>query len=127
MKPMTHQSAIGKLGEDLACRFIKDKGYRVVERNYRKPIGEIDVVGIAPDKTLVIFEVKTISGPEPYITAEDQMTSAKLTKLKRIALVYVSDPHKSKLINEDRGWRIDLLALTIVGEDCVIKHYENIV
>jgi len=124
---MTHQSAIGKLGEDLACQFIKDEGYKIVERNYRKQLGEIDIVGIAPDKTLVIFEVKTVSGPNPYITAENQMTAAKLTKLKRIALVYTADSHNSKLINEERGWRIDLLALTISGEDCVIKHYENIV
>ena len=123
---MTHQSAIGKLGEDLACRFIRQKGYRVIERNYRRPMGEIDIASLAPDGTLVIFEVKTVSGPDPRITAEDQMTAAKLKKLKRVAEVYVAAPQTQRLIKDDRGWRIDLLSLTIDDKNCVVKHYENI-
>lgn len=123
---MTRQSAIGKLGEDLACRFIRQKGYKVIERNYRLKLGEIDVVAIAPDKTLVIFEVKTVSGPDPRITAEDQMTAAKLKKFKRIAEVYVNSPRVRGLIKDDKGWRIDLLSLTINDKNCVVRHYENI-
>jgi putative endonuclease len=123
---MTHQSAIGKLGEDLACRYLKSKGYKIIDRNYRKPLGEIDAVAIAPDKTLVIFEIKTVSGPEPQITAENQMTAAKLKKLKRIAEIYVVAPHLQQLINDDKGWRIDLLSLTIDDKNCVVRHYENI-
>ncbi len=123
---MTHQSAIGKLGEDMACRYLKDKGYRIIERNYRRPMGEIDTVAVAPDRTLVIFEVKTVSGPDPKITAENEMTPAKINKLKRIARVYVEGSQGEKLIKEDRGWRIDLLALTINDKNCVVKHYENI-
>ena len=124
---MTHQSAIGKLGEDLACRFIRQKGYRVIERNYRRPLGEIDIVTVAPDGTLVIFEVKTVSGPNPQITAEDQMTAAKLKKLKRVAEVYANTPRTQRLIKDGRGWRIDLLSLTIDDKNCVVRHYENIV
>jgi Holliday junction resolvase-like predicted endonuclease len=89
-------------------------------------MGEIDIVGLAPDGTLVIFEVKTVSGPDPQITAEDEMTSAKIKKLKRIAEVYTSSAKGSGLTKEEMGWRIDLLALTINQKDCVVKHYENI-
>lgn len=51
------------------------------------------------------------------------MTTQKIEKLKRVSATYVqSFPEK---INESLGWRIDVLALTINGKDCVVKHYEN--
>jgi putative endonuclease len=52
MKPL------GSKGEDLAVRFLEKKGYRILSRNFRTPVGEIDV--IAEDRnTLVFIEVKT--------------------------------------------------------------------
>ena len=47
---MTQKTELGKLGEDLACRYLVDKGYRIIERNYRKPWGELDVIAKSPDK-----------------------------------------------------------------------------
>jgi len=55
MKDLTR---LGEEGEALAVRFLKKKGYRIIQRNYRTPIGEIDI--IARDKETVVFvEVKT--------------------------------------------------------------------
>ena len=51
---------VGSKGEDLAAEFLKDKGYRIIGRNYKTPIGELDI--IAKDgETLVFVEVKTRS------------------------------------------------------------------
>lgn len=119
---MTKKSKLGKFGEDLACKFLKKKGYKTIERNYWKPWGELDVVAVSPEKVLVFVEVKTVSGSVPMITGEDQMTPAKLIKFKRAAELYANS---SKLLN-DKGWRVDLIAITVNGSQFDLKHYENI-
>ena len=35
---------VGKIGEDIACRYLKDKGYKIIERNFRRKWGEIDII-----------------------------------------------------------------------------------
>ncbi|MEK7195705.1 MAG: YraN family protein, partial [Patescibacteria group bacterium] len=101
--------------------------YKIIERNYRKPWGELDMVAYSETGVLVFVEVKTVTShnvDKMLITAEDQMTRQKIEKLKRVSAMYAqSFPEK---INEALGWRIDVLALTINGKDCVVKHYENI-
>ena len=119
---MTQKSELGKLGEDLVCRHLKKKGYKIIERNYLKPWGELDIVTISPEKILVFIEVKTVSGPQPMITGEDQVTQAKLIKFRRAAELYANG---SKLLNA-KGWRIDLVAVTMDGSEFDLKHYENI-
>ncbi len=127
---MTTKSETGKLGEDIACRYLMDKGYKVLERNYRKPWGEIDVVAVAPDKTLVFVEVKTVVShniknvDSLLITPENQLTGAKLRKFKRTASLHANDLLNK--IDDSVGWRIDILALTIHQKNCLVKHYENV-
>lgn len=126
---MTYKSQLGKLGENIACRYLVENGYKVIERNFRQKWGEIDIIVKASDKTLVFVEVKTVRdvGRETNdtISAEDQLTRSKLIKLQRTASLYAG--HKSELIDDDKGWRIDLIALTINDKSYVIKQYENIV
>ena len=49
---------LGKLGEDLALKTIKQMGYRCIARNYRCPLGEMDIIARDGD-TLVFVEIKT--------------------------------------------------------------------
>ena|SRR3989344_3581095 len=120
--------SIGKFGEDLACNYLKSKGYRIFGRNYREKIGEIDVIAISRDKTLVFVEVKTLQSGNAAIaelTPEDNLTKSKLKKLSRICEIFVAkNPH---LIKEEKGWRIDLVAISL-DENLKPKfeHYENI-
>ena len=51
---------IGKIGENKACEYLKNKGYRIIDRNYREKFGEIDIIAVSRDLTLVFVEVKTI-------------------------------------------------------------------
>ena len=120
---MTRQSKVGQLGEDIAERYLKKKHYKIVERNYREKWGEIDIIAISK-KVLVFVEVKTVSGPNPSITAEDQLTRAKLSKLQRTAELYANGPGVRRV--KRGGWRIDLLAITIEGDNATVKHYQNI-
>ena len=130
---MTQKAELGKFGEDLACDYLRTKKYRIIERNYRKPWGELDIVALAPDKTLVFVEVKTVRqsfGDAEEINPEEQMTLAKMRKFKRTAALYAGD--HQELFNDQKGWRLDLIAITINGltikeKDFLIKHYENIV
>ena len=122
---------IGKIGENLACEYLVNKGYKIIERNFRKPWGEIDVIVKSKDKTLVFVEVKTIVYRQTSkILPEENLTKSKLIKLKRTCALYAG--HNENLINDSRGWRIDLLAITMPDKltmsykNCVISHYENI-
>ncbi len=133
---MTNTSQLGQFGENIACEYLKNKGYKIIERNYRQPWGEIDIIAVAPDKTLVFIEVKTMSRNIGGIQPEDQLTSAKLQKLQRTAQLYAG--HYQEKIKDDKGWRIDLIAINIpqnlnqsvkltdIIKNCDIKHYENV-
>ena len=146
---MTYKSQLGKIGEDIACEYLVDNKYKIIERNFRQKWGEIDIIAKASNKTLVFVEVKTVRDVEKLhsendkqqnigqISAEDQLTGAKLTKLQRTASLYAN--HNPEMVNDEKGWQIDLLAITIKGtcpelaevltiskKDYVIKYYENI-
>ncbi|MBI4085425.1 MAG: YraN family protein [Candidatus Liptonbacteria bacterium] len=126
------KSATGKLGEDLACEYLVDKGYKILKRNYRRPWGELDIVARAKNNVLVFVEVKALSeNPAGGLSPEDHLTVSKLRKLQRTCMALVGE--KPEWVIGDRGWQIDLIAINIpVGADnpnlknCEIRHYENI-
>lgn len=127
--PMTIKSELGALGEDLACNYLQDKGYKILDRNYRKSWGEIDIIARAPDRTLVFVEVKTLrsySGQTmDQLKPEDELTQAKLGKLQRTAQLYAG--HYPEKVDDRKGWRIDLLAITMsADEEPRVVRYENI-
>lgn len=136
---MTQKSEIGKLGENLACEYLKDKGYFIIERNFRKPWGELDIVAKDKDKALVFVEVKALRSYDysndddkswQLLTPEEHLTAAKLKKLRRTASLYAG--HRQELIKDKTGWRIDLVAINLPAylteslRNCVINHYENL-
>lgn len=98
--------ALGKLGETLAARDLERRGYRIVERNWRCSIGEIDIVA-EKDGQLVIVEVRTRRGDERG-TPQESITPAKQAKLVELALTYVQEHEPA-----DRDWRIDVVAVEL--------------
>jgi len=123
---MTQRTELGKLGEDFACGYLVKKGYKIVERNHKKPWGELDIVAIAPDKTLILIEVKTMKDRLCQdIAPEDQMTASKIKKFKKAASLYAGS-HQN-LINDKKGWRLDVIALVKDEDEFIVRHYENIV
>lgn len=117
-------SGIGQIGEDAAVKFLKHKGYAIIERNHRQPWGEIDIVARAPDATLVFVEVKTFGRQSGSgLVPEDNLTSAKLKKMRRAAEGYVAA--RGKQLREGVGWRIDVVAVEL-GDSPAIRHYENL-
>lgn len=84
---------IGKRGEDLAVLYLRKKGYKVLERNFRKGYGEIDIIAIDPSTgsgksgVLIFIEVKTRTSDQ-FGTPFDAITSWKLKPLIQTALYY---------------------------------------
>jgi len=121
---LTKTSDLGQLGEELACNYLKRRGYRIIAQNYWKPFGELDIIAKALNGRLVFVEVKTVSGKYPLVSAEEQLTEAKLNKLEKISSYYANGPGKQLL--SKGGWRIDLIAITKEEKLAMIKHYKNI-
>jgi putative endonuclease len=77
-----------RLGEDLAADFLKKQGYKVIERNFRKGYGEIDIIALK-DKTLIFAEVKTRTS-EIFGSPFEAITRFKLKTLEKTAVFYKS-------------------------------------
>lgn len=81
------RSAIGGRGEALARQYMEQKGYRMLEQNYRTKYGEIDLIA-KKDDVLIFVEVRTKTS-EQYGSPEETINQKKLTKLYKNARAYV--------------------------------------
>ncbi len=117
-----NRQEVGKLGEKTAQKFLKKRGYRIRETNFRCPHGEIDIIAQRKDY-LVFVEVRTKSNLD-FGTPEESITQAKKQKLITLALTYTST-HQ----NLPSLWRIDVVAIELddKGKTRRIEHIENAV
>lgn len=79
--------ALGRYGEELATRYLRDRGMQVIERNWRCADGEIDIVALDGD-CLVVCEVKTRRGTGAGDPLE-AVTWEKASRLRRLAAAYL--------------------------------------
>ena len=123
---MRSKSDVGKTGEDIACEYLVKNGYKILHRNYREKWDEIDIIAKDKRQTIVFVEVKTFAGAmSSGLLPEDNLTAAKLKKLRRACQAFAVK--NEDLIDDRRGWRIDLLAIELGDkEKPEIRHYENI-
>ena len=81
----------GNIGEELASNFLKKEKYKILQRNYKNSIGEIDI--IAKDKkTIVFIEVKARS-TQIYGSPCEAVDRRKQQKIHNVASVYLSQKH----------------------------------
>ena len=121
---------IGRIGEDIACKYLKKKGHRILERNYVpkwKTFNreEIDII-CEKDKTIIFVEVKTLrqDSGKPFLP-EDKINFAKQQKIIKVAESYLLE----KKIPLDRKWQIDAISITIdpILKKAKIRHLKNAV
>jgi putative endonuclease len=79
----------GRRGEEIADAYLKKKGYRIRERNYRCPVGEIDIIALDGDE-VVFVEVKSRKSDD-FGEPEAAVDARKQAKLSRIALNYINE------------------------------------
>lgn len=112
----------GDIGERIALKYLKNKGYKIVLQNYQiKNFGEIDIIAKVNNQ-IVFIEVKTSREGSP-IRPEENMTQDKIHKLLRIIQIYLS-----KNVSPETYWRVDLVAITLSLETktAKVRHIENI-
>ncbi len=77
----------GQCGEDIAADYLRKKGYKIIERNYKNKIGEIDIIARFKDD-LIFAEVKTRSS-DKFGTPAEAVTYYKKQKIVNCAKVYI--------------------------------------
>jgi putative endonuclease len=97
---------LGAFGEELAYRKIKHLGYRSILRNYRCPLGEVDLIAKDGD-TLVFIEIKTRKG-KAVGYAKEAVNEKKRRQLSKVALTYM----KSKNCCDIKA-RFDVVAVCL--------------
>jgi putative endonuclease len=100
------KDAVGKYGEDLAARHFVGAGFTVLARNWRCPVGEIDIVARDGD-VLVIAEVKTRRSTA-FGSPAEAITRHKAGKLRELALMWLAE-HP----NGGRGVRFDVVSVVL--------------
>ncbi|MFA5778004.1 MAG: YraN family protein [Candidatus Paceibacterota bacterium] len=124
---------IGKIGENVAEKFLVKHSFSILDRNYTKKWGEIDIIAEKADK-LFFIEVKSVSKPSLNIITretldqyhpEDNMHPWKLKRMSRTIQTYLL----SKKIPDKKEWQVDLLVvfLDIKNKKAKIKLVKDII
>ena len=107
---------LGDAGEDLAAAALKKQGYKILERNYVTPLGEIDIIA-RHQGVLVFIEVKTRRSNK-FADPQDAVTPAKQARLQRLADYYLQRKRLGEvevrfdvvgIILNDQGQRIEII------------------
>lgn len=117
---LSDRARLGRWGEKRAERFLKNKGLKPLTRNYSCKLGELDLVMVDTDGTIVFVEVRS-RADETFGPVEATITPAKRERLKRAAHCFVSDNRI-----EDRPLRFDIVTVLLGPSGRPrIRHYEN--
>jgi putative endonuclease len=113
MSKYSEKRRFGNAGEDIACEFLRRKGFEILDRNYLRPWGEIDIVALADD-TVRFIEVKSVSREikagvtrEMDYRPEEMVHVKKLKKLARTAALYMDNS------GDNRSYQIDVVGVII--------------
>jgi putative endonuclease len=119
---------LGDIGEKIAGDYLKKESYQILERNYQKPWGEIDLI-TRKKKELIFIEVKTRTVQSrqslKYAYPEENVDWFKRKKLIRTAKTYLAE----KSYPPETTWQIDVIAieLNVQTRKANLKHFKNVV
>lgn len=111
---------VGRFGEDEAEKYLKQKGYKILERNFSCKRGEIDIIAL--DKGVIVFvEIKARVSLK-YGLPSEAVTENKLKHIYKTAEYYL---YKRNLLNENT--RIDVIEVYIKNKKVIINHLKQVV
>ena len=136
----SEKQKIGEIGENVACKFLVKQGFTILERNYTKKWGEIDIVAQRQENRglkLYFIEVKAVTrdlSNFSRITSkdrldqyrpEDNMHPWKLKRLSRTIQTYLVSKH----VSESTEWQFDLLVvfLDMKNKKARVKRVEDVI
>jgi putative endonuclease len=114
---MAQHNDTGKAGETHAMRYLQQKGFQILETNYRAKHAEIDLIA-QTEKLLIFVEVKTRTNVR-YGNPEEFVNSAKAKLVMKAAEHYIF------ATDWQHDVRFDIVAVTINGDDVQVKHIED--
>ncbi len=106
MRMNRHNISLGLYGERIAVKYLKAHGYRILQTDFRSPIGQIDIVAMEKGE-IVFVEVKT-RGSADFGMPEEAIDSRKKRKILNVGLCYI----KKKNIS-GRDLRIDVVSILV--------------
>jgi putative endonuclease len=118
---MAAKDVLGRRGEDLAARYLEQRGLVILSRNWRCRAGELDLVATDAARLVVVCEVKTRSGAAFGLPAE-AVDRRKALRIRRVAQFWLA-AHRVRWV----GVRFDVLAVVAVpGRPVEVTHYEGV-
>lgn len=116
---MAEHNETGKKGEEIAVQFLMDKGYPILETNWRFKRAEVDIITKDEAENIIIFvEVKTRTS-DFFGTPDSFVTEKKERLLVDLAQAYC------EAINHDWEIRFDIISVLIQGNEMKIEHIED--
>jgi len=124
---MSNSKEIGKLGEDVAVKYLRSKGYKILDRNFEKRVGslkfgEIDIIA-RKSGTIIFCEVKALSAEKGF-SPEQKVDFWKAEKIAKTAEIWLDEHGKGQDIKR----QIDVLAIILdfKTRKAKIRHFKNI-
>lgn len=114
---MAEHNLIGKKGEAIAFEYLKKKGYKILEVNWRYKKAEIDLI-TQKDNFIVIVEVKTRTSEE-FESPKEAVTIGKQKHIVRAADAYIQEKEI------DLECRFDVVSVLILSNETSIEHIED--
>ncbi|MGH7766483.1 MAG: YraN family protein [Candidatus Binatia bacterium] len=118
MSGQDQRQIFGAEGERIAERYLSKKGYRIVERNYRCPVGEVDLILL--DRRVIVFVEVKIRRHERFGIPLEAVHPRKQQKMIKTALWFLTE---HKLHNRDA--RFDVVGIAFGAREPVVEHIEN--
>ena len=119
-KLLADRELLGRWGEKRCQRFLKRKGLKILTRNFSCKTGEIDLIMVDTDRTIVFVEVRT-RADETFGSVESSITFAKKTRLIRTAHYFLAT-HDI----DDRPFRFDVITIVLGPKGTPqIRYYKN--
>jgi len=123
----------GKLGEDIAAKYLINKGFEIIERNYWRKWGELDLVARETSGRIHFVEVKAVSYEtrvelEEAVSwgtwrPEEQVHQFKLHQIHKALETWINNH------NYEGDWQVDVITVRLVPREryASVKHIENVV
>jgi putative endonuclease len=121
INPSNPGAKLGADAEELATRYLRGRGFRILDRNWRRPWGELDI--IAEQSGAVHFvEVKAQVKEKEGFEARYRVDRNKTDKLLRTARTWLAQQGRSS----GQAWQIDIVEVTVEHDSAKIRHFSNI-
>ena len=114
----TQKQIVGKEGEEIAEGYLKNKGFRMVERNYRCRGGEVDLIAL--DRRVIVFVEVKARNDASFGSPLESVHPRKQQRMTRAALIFLSE-HKL----HHRDARFDVVGISFDGGKPVVEHVQN--